>query len=128
MATRVPVQIEVLERGGWSRLGEYSITRARKLTRLLRQEGKVIRTDAETVKLARIGWTMSAQDGTRLGSVDGIDIFLLTLNPQAADWLLYTRLPGHADKPVQAGTEDEAKFMAEEILDAFVRRLGVAVR
>jgi hypothetical protein len=128
MATRIPVQVEVLERGGWSMLGEYSITRARKLARLLRQEGKVIRTDAETVKLARIGWITSVQDGTQLGSVDGLDIFIVTPNPVGTDWLVYTRLPGHADKPVQAETEDEAKIMAEEILDAFVRRMGVSVR
>lgn len=125
MPPRKPVVIEALTNGHWKRIGEFSATRAKKLALLLRREGQVVRTDAEVPVRGRVGW-QSGQEDTQLGSVDGIDIFLLTSQPWAARWALYPRLPGHDGKPVYADTEAEAKDSAETVLNTFIWRMGVA--
>lgn len=125
MSPRKPVVIEALTNGRWKPIGEFSATRAKKLALLLRREGTVIRTDAEIPVKGRIGWS-PANDDTQLGSVDGIDIFVLAHQPWAARWVVFARLPGHDGKPAYADTEAEAKDSAETVLNTFIWRMGVA--
>lgn len=125
MSPRKPVVVEAITNGHWKRIGEFSTTRARKLALLLRREGTVVRTDAEIPVKGRIGWSPANED-TQLGSVDGIDIFVLAAQPWAARWALYARLPGCDGKPVYTSTEAEAKDSAETLLNTFIWRIGVA--
>jgi hypothetical protein len=126
MPQRKPVVVESLTNGRWKRIGEFSTTRAKKLALLMRREGQIVRTDAEVPTRGRIGWQTSGSGV--LGSVDDIDIFVLGHQPEYGRWALYTRLPGHDGKPVYADTEAEAKSSADEILDTFIRRMGVSTR
>jgi hypothetical protein len=129
MPPRKPVVIESLSQGRWTRIGEFSATRAKKLSLLLRREGQIVRTDAEVPVKGRIGWATASND-TQLGTVDSIDIFVLAKTGDGAPgrWVLYARLPGCDGKPTYTDTEAEAKASAETILDAFVWRMGVSTR
>jgi hypothetical protein len=125
MPPRRPVIVEALNEGRWQRIGEFSTTRAKKLACLLRREGTVVRTDAEIPIKGRIGWS-PAPNETQLGSVDGIDIFVLAKKTTPdGRWVLYARLPGCDGKPVYADTEAQAKDSAETVLNTFIWRVGV---
>lgn len=120
------VKVEVLEAGDWISIGDFEPDRASGLATLLRKEGKIARTDRDSLQRNRIGWVYDKTNQVWLGQVDGIDIFLATRSPDSPSWLLYVRLPGER-LPYTAKKLADVKEAAEIRLDTFIRRMGVSI-
>lgn len=115
-------KVELLGSDGWKSAGEYAIDRAKQLAELLRLSGAIVRVEGEQPQRGRIHWKFEPEHGSWLGSLDGIELFVVVM--QDASCTLYPALPGYR-KAKLCDSAPAAADTAERILDQFIMRMGV---